>query len=417
MAQLIARNADLDNLPTPCDHLPGTTRICLGDLHGNALKLIYCLIQEGFLSLEQEADYLALKKIYNTPCQQLTQQHIACFNQLIDAAKINKNLALTLIGDEFADRGNNDYFTLKVIRKLHQEHVNLEIMLSNHAMEFLFEYASGHFSGKQPFAYNQGQSMPSMKKLFDLSLVNEAEIRTWISQDYLPLLKAVGYQVELSQNRITLFTHAPVGLEVVAALAQELGVAYDESSIPRLTASIDKINDNLLSHIEQFHQDIYQIYPAIYDLTWNRGGWDAALLTNPHELAKHRQHYVFVKNTHDLESQFYYVLSSSNLLPIPLNAKALSLLSSKLLTTRTFLPESVLSSIIPDDLYTITLADRGVRIMPPMRNYQVYFVHGHNGLGNMFGSHFHNLDNYFGKGTDCNKTDPQQSIIHLVRES
>ena len=45
MTDTTHRDANLDQIPSAITHDPNTKHITVGDLHGNALKLIYTLIQ------------------------------------------------------------------------------------------------------------------------------------------------------------------------------------------------------------------------------------------------------------------------------------------------------------------------------------------------------------------------------------
>ena len=93
-------------------------------------------------------DYQTLWTIYNTDVFLLTHQNISEFKAIIHKAQVNTDRALTLIGDELADRGNNDYFTLLVLKKLHDATSHVDIMLSNHRIEFIADYTRKNFSGK-----------------------------------------------------------------------------------------------------------------------------------------------------------------------------------------------------------------------------------------------------------------------------
>jgi hypothetical protein len=146
------RSTNLHQLPEVINY--HYTHVSVGDLHGNALKLIYTLIEEGVLELSEEEQessahiYIKLRDIYNKPINELRVDDLAKFQDIINKAKVNKNKAVTLIGDELADRGNNDYFTLLVLQKLKEEQVNIEIMLSNHSVEFIRDYENKEFTGQ-----------------------------------------------------------------------------------------------------------------------------------------------------------------------------------------------------------------------------------------------------------------------------
>ena len=131
----VERAADLGKAPQPLENLNAYTHVSLGDIHGNALKLMYILIEEGVLKVTSE-QYATLHRIYMIPVIKLTKEDIKDFENIVSILPINPQKAITIIGDELADRGNNDYFTLLILKKLHKAGLNIDIMLSNHSVEY-----------------------------------------------------------------------------------------------------------------------------------------------------------------------------------------------------------------------------------------------------------------------------------------
>ena len=240
MMPIVARHADLSKFPSVLQYQSKATHVSLGDLHGNALKLIYTLIEEGILEINEEA-YLQLQQIYNTPVATLTGEQLAQFKAIIGNAKVNTDKALTLIGDDLADRGSNDYFTLLVLQKLGRSKVNLDILLSNHSAEFIRDYERKQFTGRYNLASGQGHSLTRMHYLIVKGLVNEEEVRTIVKESYIPVTKAISYTIS-PEGEITLFSHAPIGLETIQAVARKFGLEYDDSTHKSLISSIDRVN-------------------------------------------------------------------------------------------------------------------------------------------------------------------------------
>ncbi len=288
------RNADLWSMPNCLDEQ--SKHVALGDLHGNALKLIYVMIEEGVLKLHDDnppglsarAKYMRLRDIYELGVDVLSKHDIGKFKTIIDEASVYTNKAVTLIGDEVADRGNNDYFTLLVLKKLNQGKVKLDITLSNHGLEFIKDYFRNNFTGKSNLRSEQGQSLKNMHRLIERGLVQENEVREMVQTDYLPLVKAISYSIS-PKGVMTLFSHAPVGLETVEALTERfaLGV-YDDRSPSRLAKTINGINKevqsaikskNLTRFIEEEKKSLENVVIAnapippkapLYRLIWNR---------------------------------------------------------------------------------------------------------------------------------------------------
>ena len=239
---LIDRPGNLHHCPVVIDHQ--STHISIGDLHGNTLKLLYFLVEEGVWALSKD-DYDKLYTIYMTPTVDLRASDLLCFNDIIERAEITKkDINITLLGDELADRGDNDYFTLLVLRKLREAAVNIEIILSNHGIEFLRNYEQRRFSGNVMINPEQASSLKNMCSLLRMGLLNEADVRQLVKEDYIPLVKAISYTVS-EEGELTLFTHAPVGLETIKAVADRLHIPYKDDSLKALVKTIDSINNEI----------------------------------------------------------------------------------------------------------------------------------------------------------------------------
>ncbi len=241
---LVYRYADLNKFPQI--RKLDSKHLSLGDLHGNALKLIYILIEEGILELNDE-EYKHLATIYHTATDELTAEQLNTFKSIIAQAKVNKDKAITLIGDELADRGSNDYFTLLVLKKLHDSKISWNVLLSNHSAEFIKDYEREHFTGKTRLNSGFSQSLTNMHSLIAKGLIKEEEVRAIVEDCYIPKTKAISYTVS-SEGELTLFTHAPVGLETVQGLANKFNIPYKDESIKELIQTIDKINQKVEYH-------------------------------------------------------------------------------------------------------------------------------------------------------------------------
>lgn len=278
---LVYREADLNQFPPVKKQ--DSRHLSLGDLHGNALKLIYILVEEGVLELD-EARYKLLRDIYSTEVNQLTAEQLGSFQEIIKHAQVNPEKAITLIGDELADRGNNDYFTLLVLKKLHDSKVNLNILLSNHSAEFIRDYDNPHFTGFYNLTLGQGQSLARMQFLIGKGLINEAEVRAIIKDCYIPKVKAISYTLS-PDGDITLFSHAPIGLETIQALAKKFNLPYNDKTPKQLINTIDSINAvierlftrkqlSALIDGEGYHADPHSPVPPnskpLQRLIWNR---------------------------------------------------------------------------------------------------------------------------------------------------
>ncbi|OGT43124.1 MAG: hypothetical protein A3F42_06475 [Gammaproteobacteria bacterium RIFCSPHIGHO2_12_FULL_37_34] len=230
--------ADLRDYPGLDSHLVGIHyEITIGDLHGNALKLLYFLIDQQVLAMSKQ-DYMEAVTIYERAKLMLTIDDLKKFSEILSRTTTNKPVdKVRFIGDELADRGNNDYLTLKILEKLHAHSIPFEILLSNHGLEFIQWYEKNNWPDIPSY---QRSSQENMLKLMDAGMIHETEIDEIINFVYKPNVKVLGYHI--GDKKITLFSHAPIGLEIIRAMAKQLNVAYHDGTIKELSESIDCIN-------------------------------------------------------------------------------------------------------------------------------------------------------------------------------
>jgi len=167
------------------------------------------------------------------------------FNGFIDQLEVaDKEILLRLIGDELADRGSNDYFTLRLLDFLQRNGVKVTITISNHSNDFVRAYERllehGDFNTDGDVSRAQKPSLIGLKALYDNQLVSKQDIAELVERAYKPCLKILDYS--LNEQGITLFTHAPVSFAVISDVAKKLGVVYRDSTKEALAETIDKIN-------------------------------------------------------------------------------------------------------------------------------------------------------------------------------
>ena len=133
---IIQEEANLDVLPKGNENYPADIKnqLTIGDLHGNALKLIYFLVRQNVLVIEPE-NYAEIVVIYKK--NELRKIDLERFNSILTNIIVQAVGTVRLIGDEVADRGTNDYFTLKLLNMLQSKGVPVEVLISNHGVEFV----------------------------------------------------------------------------------------------------------------------------------------------------------------------------------------------------------------------------------------------------------------------------------------
>ena len=114
---IIEEQVDIYKLPTVSEEQRAKKgiEITIGDLHANAMKLMFLLVKHGIATDLTEANYDRLAEIYNTSVEELTKDILTEFNQILDTVTFRSEALVRLIGDELSDRGSNDYFVLKIL--------------------------------------------------------------------------------------------------------------------------------------------------------------------------------------------------------------------------------------------------------------------------------------------------------------
>ncbi len=217
--------------------------LAIGDLHGNAMKGIYFLIRYGVMKLENPQDYDSLWSIYNTKTDALTSEQLTQFQTILTNASVTSPKLITFIGDELSDRGNNDWFTLLLMKTLHEKNVPYQIQLSNHSSVALQSFSTNRpLPGMIGSAQNnQQRSLDNMWALVKKGLITKEEVGSLANEFYKPHLRMIGY-TKTTNDHITLYTHAPVGLETVRDLSAKFEIKYDDSTIESLIFCINEIN-------------------------------------------------------------------------------------------------------------------------------------------------------------------------------
>lgn len=177
---------------------------------------------------------------------QQIKSHREIFNDFMGKIEVtNKDSSLVrLIGDELADRGSNDYYTLRLLQFLKINNVQLSILISNHGKVFITEYeALLNKSGLAPIPdVDKGQisSFLGLKLWLKQGLIRQDEILGIVNEVYKPSLKLIDYT--LDSYGISLFTHAPARFDSIRMIADHIGVVYNDSTKENLAQTIDKIN-------------------------------------------------------------------------------------------------------------------------------------------------------------------------------
>ncbi len=168
------------------------------------------------------------------------------FKEILARVKIldTKKIVL-LLGDELFDRGRCDWNTKMLITHLRKNRMILRSLLSNHAVEALYNYLTKNWDIDTPPRLMRDDlpqfydSAINEKVLLDLKLVSQ-EIIERLTKNWVDTLNLITYS--RTESGITIYTHAPVGLETIKALAKKYNINYSDNTIEELCETIDEIN-------------------------------------------------------------------------------------------------------------------------------------------------------------------------------
>lgn len=297
--KIVEKGANLLEYPEKRSwRLNSEKQFTLGDLHGNALKLLYFLIKENLIEMSKE-DYMNFSLIYHKETENVTFTDLEQFQLILDKItwlKGGQDCLVRLLGDEFCDRGQNDYYTLKLLEALQKKGMSFEILFSNHGYELISCYEKGLLSHVSYLETVEcGGSLTHMREFIQRGLISYDEIEALINNVYYPHLKLLSYKTLQRENTtfFTLYSHAPIGLKTVRALAihKNFALSYGLIENQGLDFTIDKINSRFqeilykksISH--EFDQEIHSATPSdkiplsmpLKRCIWSRGYQDTDL--------------------------------------------------------------------------------------------------------------------------------------------
>lgn len=297
-------SAVIDSVQTQEGDSPNQRDITLGDLHANAIKFLYFLFRNKIIKFkdefEKKTEYQNLVQLYEsirfTPkiAKELESRErkngqlysdeykdplidfrtvFTDFQSILEKIEvINTDIAIRLIGDEFADRGVNDYFNLMIFKYLKEKSVNITTLMSNHGIEFFQFYLQTKYKlSKSPQTQQQflgsleinsyiANSKPSLYAFKYALQKGDIDINSFIEiveQCYLPTLKLLDYNLA-EDGSIQLFTHAPIRFDAIEYLVAKINdlnpnanLQYKDNTPQDLAQTIDTIN----AHFKKFISD------------------------------------------------------------------------------------------------------------------------------------------------------------------
>ena len=300
--KLIVKVSDIYQYPVAREENQGT--VTLGDLHGNALKLIHFLISHGIVDFNAEiedkpAAYKKLTELYDhagrLASEYASNQFKLCeietrMERLTEQCKNSKNLLNQLVvlqrtqarnqqaemmnqkeelGEQFKAiffQFNTFIACLDVIDPRPKVRVGGDEVCADGSNDFLtllvfkliieknvaltilvsnhgVEFLRALFRPdiEGVLAPEDYRSYTGLEALREYGLVTDVQIKRLIYSSYLPFLSAVDCDV-IGDDEIVLFSHAPVNHRVVLELAKTMGVQYEHCTKESFLATIKAIN-------------------------------------------------------------------------------------------------------------------------------------------------------------------------------
>jgi hypothetical protein len=250
--KLNSTNVNLFEYPNVDKAADSCKEVTIGDLHGNFIKFLYFLINQNIVNIAED-DFNQLVTIYKQSPLLDDDNTIDKFEMLLSKINISdRKVKVRLLGDELSDRGQNDYFTLKLIQILCKNDIDLEILLSNHGLGFIGAMESNSFIDYYDHLQPAARSLINLQKLIKRRPDLKKEVDT-IYSIYKLKLKAVSYHYSEEDESLVIYTHAPTDIRNLYYVAYQLDLYETENrdrSPLTVMKTIDTLNDKIQYYLE-----------------------------------------------------------------------------------------------------------------------------------------------------------------------
>jgi len=333
----------------PKSGIPGDLST-IGDIHANAVLLLYYLCSKGYVKIEDD-DYRAFYKFVcgDFCANPLTSKERVEFDTFVKKRvrfdQLYNREWIILIGDEVGDRGPLDYFISRILKAMDRNGLDYDIVISNHGIEYMWssennyeanrvnrlkeDYLESYFKrfgresenlfktrytfhlddrkigiladGKTPWEpWTQARSLFANIRT-GKSLAGFNERCKGIYEDfYKKHISVLQYRISDDDScGITVYMHAPVGVETFVKIFDYLKKRYKEyqndqfvynGTREQFKESIDKINEMFRFLILQpnWFPDLFfpswddegkETESPLFTICWERHGkkdWDKA---------------------------------------------------------------------------------------------------------------------------------------------
>lgn len=253
-------------------------KLVIGDIHGNAIKLLYILIAAGVIDMKSE-DYQRCVDLYYDHKHKDSAESAKEFNECLSKVRINPDAPdIHFLGDIVVDRGRNDQYTKEIFMQIfnqpngpqewhNQADHDVELGYHYNAATQSF-YAVGRGQNRQTHAYEPldfkfnpqtGNSFHQFIQLAEQTPALQSNADEFFRY-YIKRQRLVD-TIEDQDGNLSLCTHAPIGQETLRALGELYGLDYPE---------FDEKGD-----VKQYHQDLKKFIDAVNECyLWHEASGD-----------------------------------------------------------------------------------------------------------------------------------------------
>lgn len=297
--------------------------ITFGDLHGNFMKLIWSLVQNGVLEMEPDTfnklwryyeqmdiSYAEFIRVGGDKSggkgigvldvfASIIGAGVEGIDELLKRVRLKPGYKLRFLGDMLADRGANDILMVKFLKFLRDGGIDYEIVLSNHDLDFIMNYDlrikdesikkwDQNIDWRIHNTENQENSLLGLYSAIKAGVVEHREVIEAVDKYILPYVHPLSYSLSDDGEEIDLFMHAPNDFEIIAILGSVLEAIkedkfYDSiSGLAGYKYEIKKSAADLAQAINEINKTYSDIFKNGYDGKKNGISLDRVRLSMPH---------------------------------------------------------------------------------------------------------------------------------------
>ncbi|MDP3559063.1 MAG: hypothetical protein Q8R79_01750 [Legionellaceae bacterium] len=261
-------NVDLRKYPTAFYAVnPFCKKIVTGDGHSHLMKLLYLPLVFRFIHIAEE-NYYKILAIYEKQ-EEYTTEDFNAYDLLIEDIQILDWFAwIFWIGDVVGDRGEHDYFILKLMYEYCKKGAKAKFNIGNHDAELIV--------AMEQYPHKRKLELTLMHPMFATSLIALARslenktltfprVFELYQKGYLPSTLFMDCSVNSSGESLSIYTHALVGEKEVGCVAEALNFTFSWENGQFIAHSIAEINERFDCKILQAGQ-LHKYYnPTCYD--------------------------------------------------------------------------------------------------------------------------------------------------------